>query len=209
MLTLLVAAVLNGEPPMFTSGPAVEAQLKAGKAPVSLGGTVERVTTGKKGTLGTAIVLDDGTVVWLGYGAPPKGWEPLLGKFVHVEGTLQSQSPASPQSMMAPHLASPGKPIVVKRELSKLVDQPIRLVGTAENTKGGAVVLVEGQPVYIEKKESWPDTLRGKRVGLGGNLTRAQHLPQATVNAKGEISQGTTGASSEYVLRAPTEPTAF
>lgn len=209
MLTLLLAAVLNGEPPMLTTGPAVEAQLKVGPSRVTLQGTVERVPTGKKGALGTAVVLDDGTAVWLGYGAPPEGWEPLLGAFVRVDGTLQSQSPASPQSMMAPHLASPGKPVAVKRELSKLVDQTVRLVGTAENAKGGAVVLVEGQPVYVEKKESWPDTLRGKRVGLGGRLTRAQYLPQATVNAKGEISQGTTGASSDYVLRSPSEPTAF
>lgn len=194
---------------MLTTGPAVEAQLEAGKAPVALGGTVERVSTGKKGALGTAVVLDDGTVVWLTYGPPPEGWEPLLGKFVHVEGTLQGQSPASPQSMMAPHLASLGKPVIVKRELSTLVDQTIRLVGTAENAKGGAVVMVDGTPVFVAKKDAWPDALRTKRVSLGGKLTRSQHLPQATVNAKGEISQGTTGASNDYVLRDATGPTAF
>lgn len=209
MLTLLVAAVLNGEPPMLTTGPAVEAQLKVGPSRVTLQGTVERVPMGKKGALGTAVVFDDGTAVWLVYGAPPEGWEPLLGAFVRVDGTLQSQSPVSPQSMMAPHLASLGKPVIVKRELPTLVDQPIRLVGTAENAKGGAVVMVDGTPVYVAKKDSWPDALRTKRVSLGGRLTRSQHLPQATVNAKGEISQGTTRASNDYVLRDATEPTAF
>ena len=62
MLTLLVAAVLNGEPTMLTTGPAVEAQLKAGPVQVAVSGTVERVSLGRKGGLGTAVVLDDGTV---------------------------------------------------------------------------------------------------------------------------------------------------
>ncbi|MBL8933303.1 MAG: hypothetical protein JNM69_02045 [Archangium sp.] len=209
MLTLLVAAVLNGEPPMLTTGPAVEAQLKTGPATCSISGTVERVSLGRKGAIGTALVLDDGTVVWLTYDAPPAGFEPLLGKFVRVDGTLQSQSAASPQSLMAPHLASPGKPVEVKRDLSSLIEQPVRLVGTAENAKGGAVVLVDGTPVYVAKRASWPEPLRKKRISLGGKLTRGQYLPQATVNAKGEISQGTTGASTDYVLRDATEPTAF
>lgn len=209
MLTLLVAAVLNGEPTMLTTGPAVEAQLKAGPVQVAVSGTVERVSLGRKGGLGTAVVLDDGMAVWLTYEAPPEGWEPLLGKFVRVEGKLQGQSAASPQSMMAPHLVSPGKPVEVKRELSTLVDQTVRLVGKAENAKGGAVVLVDGKPVYVAKKDSWPDTLRTKRISLGGKLTRTQYLPQATVNAKGEISQGTSGASTDYVLRDATEPTVF
>lgn len=194
---------------MLTTGPAVEAQLKTGPSRVTVSGTVERAPTGRKGLLGTAVVLDDGTQVWLTYNAPPEGWVPLVGKFVRVEGTLQGQSAASPQSMMAPHLVSPGKPVEVKRELSTLLDQTVRLVGTAENAKGGAVVLVDGTPVYVAKKDSWPDTLRTKRISLGGKLTRTQHLPQATVNAKGEISQGTSGASTDYVLRDATEPTVF
>lgn len=205
MLTLLVAAVLNEEPTMLTSGPAVEAQLGSR---VWVSGTVERVSTGRK-ALGTALVFDDGTAVWLTYGAPPEGWEAVLGKFVRVEGTLQRQSAASPQSMMAPHLVSLGKPVEVKRALSTLLDQTIRLVGTADDAKGGAVVLVDGTPVYVAKKASWPEALRSKRISLGGKLTRTQYLPQATVNAKGEIAQGTTGASTDYVLRDATEPTAF
>lgn len=194
MLTLLIAAVLNGDPPMLTTGPTVEAQLKGGPTQVVLGGTVERASKGKKAAL--VIVLDDGTTVWL---TDESAFEPLLGKFVRVEGKLQ-------QSMT---LGSPGKPVELKRELSALVDRPIRLVGTAENAKGGAVVLVDGTPVYVAKKDSWPEALRTKRISLGGKLTRAQYLPQATVNAKGEISQGTSSASSEYVLRDATEPTAF
>lgn len=208
MLTLLVAAVLNGDPRMLTTGPMVEAQLKTGPAQVSISGTLERRSLGRKGAIGTALVLDDGTAVWLTSDAPPAGFEPLLGKFVRVDGTLQSHSAAS-QSLMAPHLASPAKPIEVKRDLSALIDQTVRLVGTAENAKGGAVVLVDGTPVYVAKKDSWPEPLRKKRISLGGKLTRTQYLPQATVNAKGEISQGTTGASTDYVLRDATEPTAF
>lgn len=208
MFALLVTAVLAGEPMTeFTTGDAIEAQLKKTSAgPAAVIGTLERIAVRK--SLGTALVTDDGKAVWISYGAPPPGWEPLLGKYVRVEGTLASQQAASPESMLAPHLNGPGKPVEVPREVLTLVGKHVRLVGIAENAKGGAVVLVGKSPVYIAGKDSWPEAMRTKRVSLGGTLVREQFLPVATVSPKGEVSQGTAGGS-QTVLRDATEATAF
>lgn len=191
----------------FTTGDGIEAQLKKSSAsPAAIIGTLERSSV-RKG-LGTALVTDDGKAVWISYGAPPTGWEPLLGKYVRVEGTLASQRSASPESMMAPHLNNPGKPVEVPREVLTLVGKRVRLVGVAENAKGGAVVLVGKSPVYIAGRDAWPEAMRTKRVSLGGTLVNEQYLPVATVSPKGEISQGTSGGS-QTVLRDATEATAF
>lgn len=208
MFALVVAAVLAGEPMTeFTTGDGIEAQLKKSSAsPAAVIGTLERISVRK--SLGTALVTDDGKAVWISYGAPPAGWEPLLGKYVRVEGTLASQRSASPESMMAPHLNSPGTPVEVRREILKLIGKRVRLVGVAENAKGGAVVLIGNSPVYIAGKDAWPEALRTKRVSLGGTLVNEQYLPVATVSPKGEVSQGTTGGS-QTVLRDATEATAF
>jgi hypothetical protein len=197
MFALLVTAVLAGEPMTeFTTGDAIEAQLKKNSSgPAAVIGTLERISL-RKG-LGTALVTDDGKAVWISYGAPPTGWEPLLGK-----------RSASPESLMAPHLNEPRLPVEVPREVLKLVGKKVRLVGIAENAKGGAVVLVGKSPVYIAGKDSWPEAMRTKRVSLGGTLVNEQYLPVATVSPKGEISQGTSGGT-QTVLRDATEATTF
>jgi hypothetical protein len=67
------------------------------------------------------------------------------------------------------------------------------LVGTAENAKGGAVLLVEGVPVYIEGLDAWLDALLHTKVKATGVRTRKQVLPEATVDATGAVSQGAVG----------------
>lgn len=210
MVALLVAVLLGGGPMVEHSGGAsIKAALETGGGRAALTGTLERVTMGKGGKswLGTALVLDDGTVVWLSYNTPPKGWEPLLGKFLRVEGTLAGQSSHTVQSLLAPHLNAPGTPVEVKRPLTSLVGKTVRLSGVAENAKGGAVLLVDGTPLYVAGRDAWGDELRGKRVSLGGRLVNERYLPEATVNAKGEISQGVEKGSTDYVLRDVTEAT--
>lgn len=211
MFALLVTAVLAGEPMTdFTTGDAIEAQLKSGGGPAAVTGTLERVTMGKgkKSWLGTALVTDDGKPVWLTYSAPPVGWEPMLGKYVRIVGTLARQTSTTQQSLMAPHLLKPELPIEVPRDVLKQLGTQVRLVGIAENAKGGAVVLVGNTPVYIVGKDSWPEALRTKRVSLGGRLVNEKYLPEATVSPKGELSQGTAGGT-QTVLRDATEATAF
>jgi hypothetical protein len=210
MVPLLLASLLSGTPmPVLTTGDAVDAQLKENRERVTVEGTLERVSMGKgsKTWLGTALVLDDGKVVWLTYAAPPAGWEVLLGKFLRVEGVLARQSSATAQSLVAPHLLSPGKPAEVARTLASLEGRPVRLAGVAENAKGGAVLLVNDEPVYVARRDSWPLGLTKQRISLGGRLVRKQYLPEATVNAKGEISQGTAAGSTQHVLENASEPT--
>lgn len=209
MVPLLLASLLSGVPmPVLTTGDAVDAQLKSKDTRVTVEGTLERASMlkGGKTWLGTALVLDDGKVVWLTHTVPPDGWELLLGKFLRVEGVLARQSPETVQSVLAPHLLSPEKPTEVPRSLSSLEGRKVRLAGFAENAKGGAIVLVDKEPVYIAKKDGWPAAVMKQRVSLGGTLVRRKYLPEATVNAKGEISQGTAEGSTQYVLEDATEP---
>lgn len=212
MLASLVALIVTGGPVLeLLTKEDVEARIAAGGERAVLRGTVERVEMGKGGKqwLGTAVVLDDGTPVWVTYNAPPEGWEPFVGKYVEVEGNFSRQSSLTKQSMMAPHLIKPALPSVKARPLATLLDRSVRLVGTAENAKGGAVVLIDEEPVYVSKKDAWPETLRGKRVGIGGRLVRTKYLPEAVRGPKGEISQGTEPGSSQHVLLNPSEPVAF
>lgn len=150
---------------------AAHLQADAGRAVVK--GTLERVSMGKgrKAWLGTAVVTDDGEVVWVSYGAPPDGWEPLLGRFLRVEGTLAMTKSTTEQSLIAPHLLSFGAPIEETRELASLEGKTIRLAGVAQNTPSGRTLVVEQQPLSIGG-EPWPEALVGKRVSLGGTLRR-------------------------------------
>lgn len=81
------------------------------------------------------------------------------------------------------------------------------LVGTAENAKGGAVLLVDDTPVYVEGLAEWPDALLHTKVKATGVRTRKQVLPEATVDATGAISQGAVGQQDvlERATWAPAE----
>lgn len=209
---MLAALVITGGPVLeLIVKNDVEARLKAGGQRAVLKGTVERVSMGKGGKtwLGTAVVLDDGTPVWVTYGEPPEGWASFLGQFVTVEGGYAWQSSLTQQSMHAPHLIDPSTPTVITRPLSTLLDRRVRLVGTANDAKGGAVVIVQDTPVYVSKKTSWPKELEGKRISLGGRLIQTKYLPEATRLPSGEITQGVAPGSREYVLLDATEATSF
>lgn len=166
-------------------------------------GVVERVAIGKGQNQweGTAVVLDDDTVIYVTYGAPPDGW--TVGTRVKVEGLLSPSIGDHEQSLMAPHLRQPGTPKRDVQKLSALVKRRVRLVGVAKNAKGGAVLLVEKSPVYVAGLAAWPADALDAQVAVGGQLEQRALLPEATRNAKGEISQGTTGGSTQLVMDAP------
>ncbi len=44
-------------------------------------------------TEGTAVVLEDGTAVFVSDGAPPEGWEWLLGTQIQIQGSLWERAP--------------------------------------------------------------------------------------------------------------------
>lgn len=212
-MALWLAALLAGAPmtPLTTSS-AVETRLRAkATGRVTVRGTLERVTMGKgrKTWRGTAIVLDDGAAVWVTYGLPPEGWAPLLGQFVETDGELARAASTDAQSLLAPHLVSPGQPRALPRSLSSLEGRRVELAGVAETSKGGAVLLIDGEPIFVDGLREWPAPLRTRRVALGGTLTRRSLLPVATVNARGEVSQGVAGDSKPWVLEASSAPTAL
>ena len=96
-------------------------------------------------------------------------------------------------------LATDGGPTM---ELSKLAGTKVELTGTAENGKGGAILLVDGSPIYVRKLDSWPAGLRGKRVVVRGTLKSLKLIPSPVRGPKGEISQGADG--DQWVLEDAT-----
>lgn len=203
-MLIALAVLVMGAPvqvPEVTDAAAVKDRMGVA---VVLVGQLERVPMGKGGKQwhGTAVVLDDDTVVYVTYGAPPAGWEPLLGARVRVEGTLRPSLSEHEQSLLAPHLRNPGTPKKEARAVSKLIGRHVRLSGLARNAKGGAVLLVGDSPLYLAGMQSWPAEAEGKQVALGGTLVDKQYLPEATRNAKGEVSQG--GAGTQLVLESAT-----
>lgn len=187
--------------PEVTSGQTVKQHM--GSQVIVLG-QVERVPLGKGRSewQGTGLVLDDDTIVYVSYGAPPEGWDALVGTRVRVEGLLRPSLSEHEQSLLAPHLRTPGPPKKEERPVSKLKGQRVRLSGLARDAKGGAVLLLDGAPLYLAGLQSWPSEVHGKAVAVGGKLVEKQYLPEATVDARGAISQGARG--TQWVLEAPT-----
>lgn len=198
--TLVMGAPVQAQAPEVKDSAAVKERMGG---PVVLLGQLERVPMGKgsKQWLGTAVVLDDDTIVYVTYGAPPEGWEKLVGARVRVEGVLRPSSSEHEQSLLAPHLRNPGTPKKEERVLTKLVGSRVRLAGTARDAKGGAVLLVGQSPLYLAGLQSWPKEANGKQVAVGGTLVDRAYLPEAKKNEKGEWSQGAEG--TQLVLESP------
>jgi hypothetical protein len=169
---------------------------------VGLVGHLERVPV-KDGT-GTAVVLDDDTKIFVTYGEPPTGWSALVGQRIKVEGLLRPTAGEHEPSLIAPHLRDPGKPAKAPRALKDVLGKRVRLAGIAQNAKGGAVLMVEKQPLYLAGVEAWPSARVGKPAIVGGTVVDRQYLPQATKGPKGEVSQGAVG--SQLVIEAPVMP---
>ncbi|MFT3710802.1 MAG: hypothetical protein QM817_24525 [Archangium sp.] len=171
---------------------------------VVVAGLLERVPIAKgKGEFqGTALVLDDDTTIYVTYAEPPKGWESLIGSRVRVDGLLSPSIDDKSQSLLAPHLRNAGTPVKEERKLGTLFNKRVRLAGIARDAKGGAVLLINNnEPIYVGGLDGWPDAADKKLVAVGGTLVNKQYLPEATRNAKGEISQGAQG--KQTVLENP------
>lgn len=80
------------------------------------------------------------------------------------------------------------------------VGKVVELRGKAQNAKGGAVVIVDEVTIYVRGLAAWPAEALDKRVVVHGPLTTMQYLPEATVNPKGEIGQGTTAGALQKVI---------
>ena len=77
----------------------------------------------------------------------------------------------------------------------------VRLAGVARNAKGGAVLIADNrQAVYISGLDTWPAALLDQRVVVTGALARERYLPEATQDASGARTAGTSG-DKQLVLR--------
>ncbi len=200
-MTLLVMGAPVQQVPDVTTNAAVK-QFMGTR--VSVVGQLERVPIGKGKSewQGTALVLDDDTIIYVSYAAPPEGWDALVGSRLRVEGLLRPSMSEHEQSLMAPHLRDPGKPKKEPRAASKSIGSRVRVSGVAEDAKGGAILMIDGSPYYLGGLARWPTEVRGKLVGVGGKLADKQYLPQAFKDSKGMISQGAEG--SQNVIESPT-----
>lgn len=56
--------------------------------------------------------------------------------------------------------------------------KPVTLEGRAANAKAGAILLTDdGDAIYLEGLDSWPDTVNGKRVRATGILRHEKIIP--------------------------------
>jgi hypothetical protein len=69
---------------------------------------------------------------------------------------------------------------------------PITIEGTAHDAKAGAVLVTDRGAIYIQKLESWPADIRGRRVRARGFILQKKMIP-APVNERGELVQGAVG----------------
>lgn len=202
MLGLLAALCLMADGGAMDSVLVSEAGLKAAYTQeVTVRGTVRRVpmSKGRGKWEGTGLLLDDGTVVYLAYGAPPKELEAFLGQFVEMSGTLSKNSgDTRAQSLLAPHLLAYRLPRPARRELHRLNGLTVTLEGEAANAKGGPVLLVEGEPVYLRPDPKWPAAKDRTRVRVKGKLSSQKLLPSPERGPNGEVSQGAEG--NQWVL---------
>ncbi len=67
------------------------------------------------------------------------------------------------------------------------------LIGTAKNAKAGAVLLVDGNPIYIEGLAEWPEDILDKQVQATGRLVQEKFIPDPGPDENGAYSQGAVG----------------
>ncbi len=71
----------------------------------------------------------------------------------------------------------------------------VTVVGVAHNAKLSAIVVNERRSLYCIELDEWPDEVLGQTVEVTGRLEVTDQYA-ATVNEKGEISQGTSGGDT-------------
>jgi hypothetical protein len=181
---MLLALLLLGAsaPEIYTKADATD----AGAQPVTLFGTVRQTSDG------TALVLDDGSAILITTDAPPPPWASFVGKYVRVTGTLNGN-----------RLGNASPPAPAARSLKKLQGKKVELHGIAEDAKSGAILLVDGEPIYLRNKDAWPAGKRGKSVVVKGTLTWMKLIPSPVRGPDGAISQGAEG--SQWVLEGATD----
>jgi len=79
------------------------------------------------------------------------------------------------------------------------VGKKVTVVGIAQNAKSGAILLVDGEALYLQGKESWEAKDVNQKIRATGRLAEFQ-LPVASQNEKGEWSAGVAAPGTAYRL---------
>lgn len=138
------------------------------------------------GPSGRAAQDSDGTSASKpGQAAPPRASEQKLSISQLQERVKERMTP------VAVHKAA---------QLNSLEGRRVLLSGPAEDAKAGAVLLIDGVPVYIDGQDAWPDGQRGQTLRMTGILVVRKHIADP-VDQHGQIAQGAWG--KQYVLTHP------
>ena len=90
-----------------------------------------------------------------------------------------------------------------EQNLTAKLNEQIKISGTAENARLGAIVMTEDfTSIFLSGINEWDNNVEGKSVVVTGLLRRKLLAPKATVGPNGEISHGVGGDS--FVLENPT-----
>ncbi len=89
-------------------------------------------------------------------------------------------------------VSEPETPVLITSSSDASPGQLVRFVGVAHDAKLSAIVVSDSFSVYCIELDEWPGQVNGRTVEVTGRLEVTDQYA-ATVNAKGEISQGTSG----------------
>ncbi len=81
---------------------------------------------------------------------------------------------------------------------SDLFGKKVTLKGIALDSKGGAVLKLKDQVIYVKEWEDWESELLNKTITITGTLVQKKFIPDPVVAKDGAISQGAEG--SQIVL---------
>jgi len=79
-----------------------------------------------------------------------------------------------------------------------LIGKKVILKGIALDSKGGAVLKLKDQVIYVKEWEDWEPELLNKTITISGTLIDKKFIPDPVVAKDGAISQGAEG--SQLVL---------
>ncbi|HHO51011.1 MAG TPA: hypothetical protein ENK18_09110 [Deltaproteobacteria bacterium] len=116
---VLLGLVATGCPKTQASDPVVDTTPRRVHAAADLVGAsgvratlsgelVRRTPPIEGATEGTAVLLDDGTAIFVSEGEPPEGWDWLIGTKIQIQGTLWEQAP---EGWAVPFLLDPDVPM--------------------------------------------------------------------------------------------------
>jgi len=74
-----------------------------------------------------------------------------------------------------------------------LLNKEVILTGMTKDAKGGAVLIINEIPIYIEGLSLWPDKYFGKMIKVRGKLKDKKMIPDPYIEENGAISQGAIG----------------